>query len=164
MPYDNEQIQLNFSTFYTREIHKYDSIWEIENFNNIPATDPENNPVNVLVITFTRQVRNYLYTLPSYIVYILTLLMFMLPQTSNQRIIIGSVSLVIATLLTYMMSINMPQSDLSAWPLLGKMYLFNIVLLTFSLMFSAFIINISQNDHLKSVPDWLRRVNIMNLF
>ena len=160
MPYDKKQITLTMSSYYTREYHLYDHVWIIDDFQNVPSVDQSNgNPTNTLQIKFTRKVRNYLYTLPSYIVYILTLLMFLLPQTSNQRIIIGSTSLIIATSLAYTMISSMPHNDISAWPLLGKLFLFNIVLLTFSLIFSAYIIKISHQDHLKTVPDWLKKVS-----
>jgi hypothetical protein len=62
------------------------------------------------------------------------------------------------TLLTFMLSNMMPHSEISAWPLLGKLYLFNAVMLTFSLLFSSFIINLSQTHHNKSVPNWLKIV------
>jgi hypothetical protein len=47
------------------------------------------NPQSLLQIQFKRNIKSYAYTIPSYIVYILTLLMFLLPQQSNQRLIIG---------------------------------------------------------------------------
>ena len=53
---------------------------------------------------------------------------------------------------------NMPTSDIVAWPLLGKLYLFNLIMISFSILFSTFIVNISQTDHQKSVPEWLRKV------
>ena len=84
--------------------------------------------------------------------------MFLLPQTSSQRIIVGSLCVIISTSLAYMMSINLPKHDISSWPLLGKLYLFNIVLLTVSLLFSSFIIKVAHVDHLKTVPDWLKKV------
>jgi hypothetical protein len=58
------------------------------------------------------------------------------------------------------MSTRIPHDDIAAWPLLGKLYLFNMVLLTASILFSAFILNISQNDHNKSVPHWLKMLTI----
>ena len=115
-----KQIRFSLSTFYTREYFKYDSMWMIEDLKSVLSTDSENNPIQIVKIVLNRNTRNYLYTLPSYIIYILTLLMFWLPQTSNQRIIIGSTSLIIATLLIYIMSINMSHTDLAAWPVLGK--------------------------------------------
>lgn len=33
-------------------------------------------------------------------------------------------------------------------------------MITFSLLFSTFIINVSQTDHQKSVPDWLKKLTI----
>lgn len=65
------------------------------------------------------------------------------------------------TILTYMLSNSLPHTDIQAFPLLGKLYLFNAVMIAFSIMFSSFIINLSQTDHLKSVPDWLRKVNFI---
>lgn len=52
----------------------------------------------------------------------------------------------------------MPNSDIASWPLLGKLYLFNIIMITFSILFSTLIVNISQIDHQKTVPDWLKKV------
>jgi hypothetical protein len=121
MPYDMNQIRLSFTSYNTREYYNYENIWSIEDVTGIQSVDPESNPVHIMLVRFKRKIRNYLYTLPSYIVYILTLLMFMLPQTSNQRVTIGSVSLTISTLLTYMLTVNMPHSQVSAWPLLGKL-------------------------------------------
>lgn len=83
--------QLNFSltTMYTNEENsKYEHIWQIEDLY-VGSPLENNSQYTVLQIRFKRQIRNYLYTIPSYIIYIMTLLMFMLPQTSNQRIIIG---------------------------------------------------------------------------
>jgi hypothetical protein len=119
MPYDLEQVRLWFTSYRTREYYNYESIWSIDDVSGIASVDQESNPVHIMLVRFKRTIRNYLYTLPSYIVYILTLLMFMLPQTSNQRVVIGSVSLTIATLLAYMLTVNMPHSDISAWPILG---------------------------------------------
>ncbi len=82
-----------------------------------------------------------------------------------------------------MMANMFPKGSITSWPLLGtffnltninnklshtnliklkkgKLYLFNTVLITFSLGFSAFIINSSRGDHVKSVPDWLKRLTI----
>jgi hypothetical protein len=120
MPYDIDQIRLSFTSYNTREYYNYENIWAIDDVSGIASVDQESNPVHIMLVRFKRKIRNYLYTLPSYIVYILTLLMFMLPQTSNQRVIIGAVSLTISTLLTYMLTVNMPHSQVSAWPLLGR--------------------------------------------
>jgi hypothetical protein len=159
MPYDIKQVRLTMSSYYTKEYHQYEQIWTIDDFRNIASVDQAtNNPTNILQIKFVRKVKNYLYTLPSYVVYILTLLMFLLPQQSHQRIIIGSITLIIATTLAYIMSISLPHNDISQWPLLGKLFLFNNVLLTFSLIFSALIIKLAHQEHLKTVPDWLKRV------
>ncbi|CAF0769090.1 unnamed protein product [Brachionus calyciflorus] len=161
MPYSIDQTWLSLSVFYTKdEDIKYEHMWDIENFNSNSTIDDNRNQIVVLQLQFKRKYRNYLYTLPSYFVYILTLLMFILPQTSNQRIIIGSTCLIISCLLTFMMSNSTPNHEISAWPLLAKMFVFNIVLLTFSLLFSAFVINIARGDHLKSVPSWLRKLTI----
>ena len=105
-----------------REYHKYDQIWQIEDAKWIPQASQERFPVNFLRVDFRRTVRNYLFTMPSYIVYMLTLLMFVLPQTSNQRILIGTTCLIIATLLAYTMTANLPHTDISAWPILGRAY------------------------------------------
>lgn len=93
MPYDLRQASLTLGTYYTEEYLSYESIWTIDDLNSIPTKDQNNNPVFILQMRFKRKIRNYLYTMPSYIVYILTLLMFLLPQTSNQRIIIGKIHL-----------------------------------------------------------------------
>ncbi len=162
MPYNSDQISLKFTHYLTREYHELDSVWYIDEIlNRKSQNDPNENPSHQLFMRFSRRARTLLYTVPSYIVYILTLLMFWLPQTSNQRVLIGSASLIISTLLIYMMSVNMSHSDLSAWPILGKLYLFNIVLLTFAILFSSFIINVAQPNHTKSVPDWLRKVSVV---
>ena len=83
------------------------------------------------------------------------------------------------------MSGMFPTESVSSWPLLGKLkdnfcarflrvkskhfffqifkgklYLFNTVLITFSLVFSALIIAASRGDHVKTVPDWLKRLTI----
>lgn len=160
VPYTTDQISLQLQVFYTDdENRKYEHMWDIDNFN-VYHTEQNKSPGVLLQMQFKRKFRNYLYILPSYFVYFLTLLMFILPQTSNQRIMIGSTCLIISCLLAYMMSNSAPNHDISAWPLLGKMFLFNIVLLSFSILFSTFIINIASGDHLKSVPDWLRKLTI----
>lgn len=111
-----------FNYLFIREYHKYDQIWQIEDAKWIPQASQERFPVNFLRVDFRRTVRNYLFTMPSYIVYMLTLLMFVLPQTSNQRILIGSTCLIIATLLAYTMTANLPHTDISAWPILGRAF------------------------------------------
>lgn len=123
MPYDSQKVLLTMSTYFTSEYYKYNNIWAIDDINNMPTTDKLNYPMNVLQIKLKRATRNYMHTFPSYIVYILTLLMFLLPQTSNQRIIIGSVCLIISTLLAYMMTKNLPHNDVVAWPVLGKYFI-----------------------------------------
>jgi uncharacterized protein YacL len=148
-------------SFLTIESYNYDTIWSIDEKISIVLVEEEkNNPVNVIQIILRRKFKNYLFTIPSYVVYILSLLSFLLPQQSNQRIIIGAVCLVITTLLCSMMSNSLPHADIAAWPLLGKLYLFNIVMITFSLLFSTFIINLSTSDHQKTVPDWLKKLTI----
>lgn len=151
------------TSFYTSEYNKYDSIWSIDGIAVIDI-EGKNNDTSVLQVTFKRKYKNFLFTMPSYIVYILTLLMFLLPQQSNQRITIGATCLVITTLLCSILTSSMPNSDIAAWPLLGKLYLFNIIMISFSILFSTFIVNISQNEHQKSVPDWLRKVLKDTLF
>lgn len=64
----------------------------------------------------------------------------------------------ITTLLCSIMTNSVPNSDIASWPLLGKLYLFNIIMITFSILFSTLIVNISQIDHQKTVPDWLKKV------
>lgn len=157
-PYKS-QVQLEMTSFYTSEYNKYDSIWSIDGIAVIDI-EGKNNDTSVLQVTFKRKYKNFLFTMPSYIVYILTLLMFLLPQQSNQRITIGATCLVITTLLCSILTSSMPNSDIAAWPLLGKLYLFNIIMISFSILFSTFIVNISQNEHQKSVPDWLRKFTI----
>ncbi|RMZ94595.1 neuronal acetylcholine receptor subunit alpha-5, partial [Brachionus plicatilis] len=161
MPYTGDQIELTMNVYYTDDgTKKYQHIWDIEDFNTNVTNERGIKSSALLQILFKRKYRSYLYTLPSYFVYILTLLMFMLPQRSNQRIMIGSTCLIISCLLSYLMSNTVPNHEISAWPLLGKLFLFNIVLLTFSIMFSAFVINISGGNHTKNVPSWLRKLTL----
>lgn len=118
-PYATKQVNLSISSFYTNDYSKYQNIWQIADIRNTQILTLDKYPTSFLTIQLKRNVKNYLFTLPSYVVYMLTLLMFILPQTSNQRILIGSTCLIIATILTFTMSKNMPRSDISAWPLLG---------------------------------------------
>ena len=158
MPYDLNQIKLSMSSYYTNELNKFESVWSIEDLDEVVTSDQY--PTCEILIRFKRVMKNNLFTMPSYIVYILTLLMFLLPQQSSQRIIIGSVSLVITTLMSYMLTNSISHNEVNTMPLLGKLYLFNSVLLVVSLAFSAFIIKISSSDHTKAVPDWLKKVTI----
>jgi len=160
IPYDPNQVALVMSAFYTQEFHKYGSIWRIDDLILGDTLDVFTNPVSCVRLKLKRNAKSFLFTMPSYSVYILTILMFLLPQQSGQRVIIGATSLIISTMLSYMMSNSLPHNDISAWPLLGKLYLFNAILLTISLIFSAFIINISREEHTRSVPDWLKRFTI----
>jgi len=136
------------------------SLWSIVDMQYRAASDPYGNTVNSLILSMKRRMRYYLFTTPSYVIYIMSMVMFLLPQTSSQRLIIGASCFVMTTMLTYMMSNNLPHNDIVAWPLVGKLYLFNSVLLAFSLVFSAFIINVSQGNHLKSVPNWLKKLTV----
>ncbi len=161
MPYNTDQVNLQMAFFYTQELHKYTPIWSINNINSIETKEDSTEPGNLFRITFKRTMKGHIFTMPSYIVYILTLLMFLLPQHSSQRLIIGSTCLVISTILSYMLSNALPRDDISAWPIVGKLYLFNTILLTFSLLFSMFIINIASCEHAtRGVPDWLKRFTI----
>ncbi len=119
MPYSDKQVELKLNSYLTTEYSKYDMIWSINDIKIISINEDKNKPVNVVQFSFMRKYKNYLLTIPSYVVYILTLLMFLLPQQSNQRIIIGSTCLVIMSMMSAMMSASLPQSDLAAWPLLG---------------------------------------------
>jgi len=119
MPYNLDQVALRMATFYTQELYKYTPMWRIENVEQVTTTDEARDPISIVRISFKRSMGGYLYTMPSYIVYILTLLMFLLPQQSSQRIIIGSACLVISSLLIFMMANSLPKNDISAWPLLG---------------------------------------------
>lgn len=120
MPYNYDQVILRMATFYTQELHKYTPLWTIKNIAQVDTQDDARDPLSVLRVEFKRKMGGYLYTMPSYIVYILTLLMFLLPQQSNQRIIIGSTCLVISSLLIFMMASSLPHDDVAEWPLLGK--------------------------------------------
>ena len=92
MPYDLNEVRMDMGSFYTEDYNEYDNIWAIDDMTNLDSIDQNRNPVNILQMRFKRKLKNYLYTVPSYIVYILTLLMFLLPQNSNQRIIIGKLN------------------------------------------------------------------------
>jgi len=101
-------------SFLTIESYNYDTIWSIDEKISIVLVEEEkNNPINVIQIILRRKFKNYLFTIPSYVVYILSLLSFLLPQQSNQRIIIGAVCLVITTLLCSMMSNSLPHTDIA---------------------------------------------------
>lgn len=90
MPYTEDKIELIFNVYYTNdEISKYQHMWIIENFNTVITKGTGTKNSAIIQVLFKRKYKNFLYTLPSYFVYLLTLLMFMLPQKSNQRIIIG---------------------------------------------------------------------------
>lgn len=71
------------------------SMWDIVNMNFLDVFDPLGDPMNNLLVTLKRKIKSYIYTIPSYIIYTMTLIMFLLPQTSNQRIIIGNVLITI---------------------------------------------------------------------
>jgi hypothetical protein len=83
------QIDFSYSAYYTQEYKKYDNIWQIHTVKWMSTLTQDKYLAKYFTIEFNRVVRNYMFTLPSYIVYMLTLLMFVLPQTSNQRILIG---------------------------------------------------------------------------
>ena len=119
-------MDLKVSAYLTSEYSKYDMIWSINDIKIISVDEDRNRPVSVVQFSFMRKYKNYLLTMPSYVVYILTLLMFLLPQQSNQRIIIGSTCLVIMSMMSALMSVNLPQSDLAAWPLLGIYFIRSI--------------------------------------
>jgi hypothetical protein len=89
MPYNKDQVELVMESYYTKEFYGYDTIWTIEDIDLIETNDLDYNPVSIVHMKFKRNIKSYIYTMPSYIVYILTLLMFLLPQQSNQRLIIG---------------------------------------------------------------------------
>ena len=93
MPYNKKQVNLRMASFYTQEYHKYEPILSIENINQIDTLDSGRDPLSILRIQFKRTTKGHTYTLPSYVVYTLTLLMFLLPQQSNQRLIIGLIHL-----------------------------------------------------------------------
>jgi hypothetical protein len=90
VPYDETKITLTFSTNYTEKYSNHYSVWSIIDTILIRNYDLNHNSIITLRLKLKRQVNNFLYTLPSYIVYVLTLLTFLLPQGSNQRIIIGN--------------------------------------------------------------------------
>ncbi len=161
MPYKSEHVKLQMALFYTQEMHKYTPIWSINSINSIETHEDSTDPSSLFRITFKRTKKGHVFTMPSYIVYILTLLIFLLPQQSTQRLIIGSTCVVITTILIYMLSSSLPKDDITAWPIVGKLYLFNTILLTFSLLFSMFIINIVSCEHAtRGVPDWLKKFTI----
>ena len=62
------------SSFYTREYHYYDSAWIIDDFRSVTTIDETTqNPTNTLQVKFVRKIKGLVLTLPSYIVYLLTL-------------------------------------------------------------------------------------------
>jgi hypothetical protein len=90
MPYNSKEIALNMSSFFTRELYNFETLWSLDfDPNQSPKENDDNFITNSLKIKLTRKYKNYLLTYPTYVVYILSLLMFVLPQNSNQRIIIG---------------------------------------------------------------------------
>jgi hypothetical protein len=90
MPYNSKEIALNMSSFFTRELYNFETLWSLDfDPNQAPKENDDNFITNSLKIKLTRKYKNYLLTYPTYVVYILSLLMFVLPQNSNQRIIIG---------------------------------------------------------------------------
>ena len=91
MPYDSSKIELNMTFYKANEFSKYENMWSIENFMPTPTSSSESNTIlRTMKLEFRRKNKNYLYTFPTYVTYMLTLLMFMLPQNSNQRILIGT--------------------------------------------------------------------------
>lgn len=123
MPYNLEQVKLSMSSYYTNELTKIESVWSIEDLDERVSLS-EIYPTCQVLIRFKRIMKNNLFTMPSYIVYILTLLMFLLPQQSSQRIIIGSLCLVITTLLSYMLTNSISHNEVNTMPLLGLLFFF----------------------------------------
>lgn len=90
MPYTGDQIEIIMNVYFTNdENRKYQHMWDIHDFKVDVVNKKDQKCSAFIQFLFKRKYRNYLYILPSYFVYILSLLMFMLPQESNQRIIIG---------------------------------------------------------------------------
>jgi hypothetical protein len=92
MPYNSKEIALNMSSFFTRKLYNFETVWSLDfDPNQTPKENDDNFITDSLKIKLTRKYKNYLLTEPTYIVYILSLLMFvlLLPQKSNQRIING---------------------------------------------------------------------------
>ena len=89
-PYRPEQVKFRLSVFYTEEYEKSGTIWQIDKFFTVDTKDSLGNQMHLCQVLFKRKIRTYLFTMPSYIVYILTLLTFLLPETSNQRLTIGT--------------------------------------------------------------------------
>lgn len=160
MPFNRDQVNFTVDTTLALNKKSTNSLWDVIDIQYFDKLDPYNSPIENLVVILKRKTKSYINFLPSYLIYIMTLIMFLLPTNSSQRILIGSVCLVMTTVLAYSLSNSLPHDDIAAWPLLGKLYLFNVVLLTFSLLFSSFIINVSKENHLKSVPDWVKKVTI----
>lgn len=88
MPYNLNEAMLNMSSFYTKDLDNYETMWSLD-FGMQSETFEPNFITKTVKIKLTRKYKNYLLTFPTYVVYILCLLMFLLPQNSNQRIIIG---------------------------------------------------------------------------
>ena len=65
------------------------SMWDAIDLQFINVMDPLGKSMDNVLVSLKRKVKSYLFTIPSYIVYTLTLIMFLLPQQSSQRIVIG---------------------------------------------------------------------------
>ena len=74
MPNNENQVNLEMASFYTREYFKYDSMWTIDDIKILNINEGKEFPTAVIQASFKRKYKNYLYTIPSYVVYILTLL------------------------------------------------------------------------------------------
>jgi hypothetical protein len=71
------------------QVDNNSSMWDAIDLQFINVMDPFGKSMDNLLVSLKRKVKSYLFTIPSYIVYTLTLVMFLLPQQSSQRIVIG---------------------------------------------------------------------------
>ena len=77
------------------DIDSNSSLWDAIDIQYIDLTNVLGKPNNNVILSIKRKMKSYLFTIPSYIVYTLTLIMFLLPQQSSQRIVIGIIILIL---------------------------------------------------------------------
>nr|XP_054754256.1 neuronal acetylcholine receptor subunit alpha-10-like [Lytechinus pictus] len=136
---------------------------------DLPSTEKENvlknwgcctNPYSEIhyLLIFKRQPAYYVITLiiPGSVLSMVSLLVFFMPPDSEEKVALASSNLLAMLLFQELVSTSMPPIG-DQFPLIGSFFVASIVVSTFSILASLFIMYLHNKDN-RPVPMWLQKL------
>ncbi|XP_030851733.1 neuronal acetylcholine receptor subunit alpha-7-like [Strongylocentrotus purpuratus] len=164
-PWQHDGSELAITGSGDNTVYRSDGEWDMVGLSTVTnqQTYPDSPGISYYDVTYTIHIRRramyYVFNLlvPCILIASITLLGFLLPVDSGEKVSLGITVLLSLTVFLLLIAQSMPPS--SVVPIIGQYYVSTMVLVSISILLTVSVINLHhRGPYCRKAPRWVRRI------